>query len=69
MYGSHLEQKVIDAMIAPKDESRSLVLQWLDSEGLSEYAKMSPREDSIVVQASVTQIEKLLSADYGAFGE
>jgi tripeptidyl-peptidase I len=64
-----LSQEAIDAIIAPKDESRELVMQWLDGEGLGEYFTMSPRMDSVVVQASVSQIEKLLNAEYSAFGE
>ncbi len=56
-------------MIAPKDESSNLVLQWLDTEGLSSRATVSSRGDSIVVQTSVSQVEKLLKAEYHVFGE
>jgi hypothetical protein len=56
-------------MIAPKDESRELVMKWLNSKGLGENASLSPRTDSIIVQASVSQIEKLLDAEYAPFGE
>jgi hypothetical protein len=56
-------------MIAPKDESRELVMKWLNSKGLRENASLSPRTDSIIVQASVSQIEKLLDAEYAPFGE
>jgi tripeptidyl-peptidase-1 len=69
LYGAHLGQEVIDSMIAPKDESRDLVMQWLNGEGLGEYASMSPRTDSVIVQASISRIEKLLKAEYSAFGK
>jgi hypothetical protein len=69
LYGSHLSQEVIDSMIAPKDESRELLMQWLDGEGLVDHVSLSPRLDSVIVQASISQIEKLLSAEYRAFGE
>jgi tripeptidyl-peptidase-1 len=68
MYGAHLSQKAIDAIIAPKKESRDLVLQWLEKEGLSEHAMISSREDFIIVEASVAKIEKLLQAEYSTFG-
>jgi tripeptidyl-peptidase-1 len=55
-------------MIAPKDESHQLVMQWLESEGLKSLAIPAPRGDSIVVQASISQIEKLLNAEYSSYG-
>ncbi|KAE9364939.1 subtilisin-like protein [Stipitochalara longipes BDJ] len=67
LYGSHLSQEVINSMIAPKDESRDLVLQWLNNEGLGDYSSISPRADSIIIQASISQIEKLLDAEYSSF--
>jgi tripeptidyl-peptidase-1 len=56
-------------MIAPKDESRDLVLQWLKIEGITNYSSISTRGDSIIVKASISQIEKLLDAEYSSFGE
>jgi tripeptidyl-peptidase-1 len=55
-------------MIAPKDESRDLVLQWLEVKGLNGQAEMSPRSDTVIVKASIAQIEKLLDAEYSVFG-
>lgn len=55
-------------MIAPKDESSDLVMKWLESQGLSKRATLSPRSDSIIVEASIAQIEKLLQAEYVPFG-
>ncbi|KAI9743211.1 MAG: hypothetical protein M1818_003057 [Claussenomyces sp. TS43310] len=67
LYGSHLAQHVIDEMIAPKDQSRELVMEWLDREGLSNQATVSARSDAVIVQASVHQIEELLKAEYSGF--
>lgn len=69
LYGSHLSQHVIDAMIAPKDESKDLVMQWLESEGMSDEASLSPRLDSVLIQTTVDKIEKLLNAEYSAFSK
>jgi tripeptidyl-peptidase I len=69
LYGAHLSQEVIDSMIAPKIESRELVMQWLNREGLADHASLSPRLDSVIVQASISQIEALLNAEYNIFGE
>lgn len=55
-------------MVAPKDDSKDLVEQWLKSAGLSEQSSMSPRADAIIVEASIAQVEKLLNAEYEAFG-
>ena len=68
LYGSHLSQQVIDSMIAPREESSELVMEWLNSEGLSSHASLSRRLDSVIVEASVSQIEKLLNAEYSAYG-
>lgn len=67
LYGGHVAQHVIDSMIAPKDESRDLVMQWLESEGLSNHAELSPRSDSVIVTASIAQVEILLNAEYSQF--
>lgn len=55
-------------MIAPKDESSDLVMQWIESEGLADFATISPRLDTVVVEASISKIEKLLNAEYSPFG-
>ncbi|KAL3420026.1 Tripeptidyl-peptidase sed4 [Phlyctema vagabunda] len=67
LYGSHLTQQVIDDMIAPKDESKVLVLEWLGNEGFANSSYVSPRGDSVIVEAPISQIEKLLNAEYSAF--
>lgn len=69
LYGSHLSQTAINSIIAPKDESSDLVMDWLKSAGLGSHASLSARGDSVIVEASISQIEKLLNAEYSAFGE
>lgn len=56
-------------MVAPKDESSDLVMQWIESEGLGKYATISERQDSVVIEASISKIEKLLKAEYAPFGK
>jgi tripeptidyl-peptidase-1 len=56
-------------MIAPKDESSMLVMNWLADNGLSRHAALSARGDSVLVEASIAQVEKLLGAEYAAFGK
>jgi hypothetical protein len=56
-------------MIAPKGESRDLVLSWVEEAGLSRYASSYPSSDSVVLEASISQIEKLINAEYSSFGE
>jgi tripeptidyl-peptidase-1 len=67
LYGSHISQEVINDMISPKDQSKSLVLEWLNAEGLT--ASLSPRSDSVILEASISRIEKLLDTKYEVFGE
>ncbi|MCJ1312916.1 hypothetical protein MMC25_006592 [Agyrium rufum] len=69
LYGQHLSQQVIDAMIAPKDESKELVMQWLENANMAKHATISERGDSVIVEASVKQVEELLSAKYTAFDD
>jgi hypothetical protein len=64
-----VSQNVIDEMIAPREESYDLVMQWIEKEELSNQAIASPLSDSVIVEASVSQIEKLLKAEYSAFGK
>ena len=56
-------------MIAPKQESNDLVMQWLTSEISSPEAKVTVKGDYVTVQASVNTIEKLLNAEYSTFGK
>ena len=56
-------------MIAPKKETQDLVQQWLSEQGLGKDAHLSPRLDSLIVESSVAQIEKLLNTEYSPFGK
>ncbi|KAH8678016.1 peptidase S8/S53 domain-containing protein [Xylariales sp. PMI_506] len=67
LYGNHLSQDAIDSMIAPKDESKDAVLQWLGDNGLADAASVSPRGNFITVEATVSQVEKLLGTEYNAY--
>lgn len=69
MYGGHLSQKQIDGIIAPKDESAAVVMDWLETMGLRSYASLSKRGDSVIIEASVAQVERLLDAEYSAYCE
>lgn len=44
-------------------------MQWPESEHLSKHAVISPRSDSVIVEASINQIERLLKAEYTVFGK
>jgi tripeptidyl-peptidase-1 len=68
-YGNHLDQETILAMIAPKQESSDLVMQWLTNEISSPEAKVTVKGDYVTIQASVNTIEKLLKTEYSTFGK
>ena len=69
LYGKHLPQHEIDAMIAPKQQSKDLVTEWLEKEGLTDIAHFSPRADSVIIEGNVRQIERLLKTEYSSFGQ
>ncbi len=56
-------------MIAPDDESRDIVMRWIEEAGLSSYAYLSPGSDNVILEASISQIENLLNAEYSSFGK
>lgn len=56
-------------MIAPTDESKSLVLDWLSQQGLADKSVVSSRGNAVTVTASIEEIEKLLEADYETYSE
>jgi hypothetical protein len=55
-------------MIAPAVESTDLVMQWLESELSNIGTRVSQQGDYVTVEASVQEIERLLSAEYSVFG-
>lgn len=44
-------------------------MEWLSLQGLSKQASVSPRGSFIILDASVSQLEKLLDAEYSAFSK
>lgn len=55
-------------MIAPKQESTDLVMQWLKRDVSAPEAKITTKGDYVTIEASVRTIEKLLDAEYNVFG-
>jgi tripeptidyl-peptidase I len=56
-------------MIAPKQESSDLVMQWLGSGISNPEAEITTKGDYVTIQANVRTIEKLLNAEYSVFGK
>lgn len=54
-------------MTAPKEESVSLVKEWLEREVSS--AKVSVTGDYFTVEGTVNAIEKLLKTKYNTYGK
>jgi len=67
-YGKHLDHETILAMIAPKQESSDLVMQWLTNENMSPETKITTKGDYVTIEGDVKTIEKLLDAEYSVFG-
>lgn len=59
----------IDAIIAPKDESRQLVFEWLGNHSLANSAVLTPRGNIVVVNATVSQAEQLLGTKYNGYSK
>lgn len=62
-----MSQKAIDDIIVPRDESGDMVMAWLENAGLVGNASYSARRDSVIVETSIAQAEKLLDAEYSAY--
>lgn len=62
-----MSQEAIDDIIAPRDESGNMVMDWLESAGLGGNATYSARGDSVIVETNIAQAEKLLNAEYSAY--
>lgn len=67
-YGKHLDHETILAMIAPKQESSDLVMQWLKGETEKSDADITVKGDYVTIQASIKTVERLLDAEYSVFG-
>lgn len=62
-----MSQKAIDDIIAPRDESGTMVMDWLESAGLGGNATYSARGDSVIIETNIAQAEKLLDAEYSTY--
>lgn len=56
-------------MIAPKDESKSLVMDWLSQQGLADKASISSRGNTVIVKTTVAEAEALLEANYHTYSK
>ncbi|KAI4601554.1 hypothetical protein KJ359_011684 [Pestalotiopsis sp. 9143b] len=65
-YGQHMTRDEIDAIIAPKEESRQAVFEWLGNNSLPNAA-LNERGNIIIVNATVTQAEQLLNTKYNTY--
>jgi tripeptidyl-peptidase-1 len=68
MYGKHLSKTDADNFLAPKPESVQAVQGWLKGAGLGDHTELGGSGSSIVVYASVADVEKLLHTEYHPFG-
>ena len=60
-YGQHLSKEEVEALVAPHDESISLVDDWLLSHGLNkDNFVRSPAKDWVTVRVPVALAEKML---------
>ncbi|KAJ4300820.1 hypothetical protein N0V90_002908 [Kalmusia sp. IMI 367209] len=64
-YGNHLDYETILGMKSPKEESVSLVKEWLARE--IPDADITVKGDYVSVQAKVKSVEKLLKTEYNSF--
>ncbi|KAH8647333.1 peptidase S8/S53 domain-containing protein [Xylariales sp. PMI_506] len=67
LYGQFMTTEEIDAIIAPSDESRDLVFDWLKSEGLGEVSALNWRGNVIEVNTTIEKAESLLNAEYKSY--
>ncbi|OAA45512.1 tripeptidyl-peptidase 1 precursor [Metarhizium rileyi] len=67
LYGKHLSKEEADKFLAPKPESVQAVQGWLKAAGLGDHAELDSSGDSILVHASVSDVEKLLHTEYSPF--
>ncbi|KAI1130678.1 peptidase S8/S53 domain-containing protein [Nemania abortiva] len=66
-YGKHLTLEQIDAIVAPKPESKDLLFQWLGNHGLADDATFNSRGNVVKVNATISQAEALLRANYNSY--
>ncbi|KAF7516212.1 hypothetical protein G7054_g14244 [Neopestalotiopsis clavispora] len=66
-YGQHMTRDEIDAIIAPKEESRQLVMEWLGNNSLSDAASLNERGNIVIVETTVSKAEQLLNTKYNSY--
>ncbi|KAJ8129096.1 hypothetical protein O1611_g4537 [Lasiodiplodia mahajangana] len=66
-YGKHLTLEQIDAIVAPKPESKDLIFQWLGDHNLADGATLNSRGNVVKVNATINQAEALLRANYNSY--
>ncbi|KAI0107778.1 peptidase S8/S53 domain-containing protein [Nemania sp. FL0031] len=66
-YGQHLTVEQIDAIVGPSAESKDLVFQWLGNHSLADNAVLNSRGTVVKVQATISQVEALLGAQYSTY--
>ncbi|CAJ2505988.1 Uu.00g001180.m01.CDS01 [Anthostomella pinea] len=66
-YGKHLSLTQIDAIVAPKAESKDLVFQWLGNHSLADGATVNARGNVVLVNVTISQAEQLLAAEYNSY--
>ncbi|KAI0101793.1 peptidase S8/S53 domain-containing protein [Nemania sp. FL0031] len=66
-YGKHLTLEQIDAIVSPKPESKDLLFQWLGDHNLANGATLNSRGNVVKVNATISQAEALLRANYNSY--
>ena len=60
-----LEQ--IDAIVAPKSESKDLLLQWLSDHSLADGVTFNSRGNAVKVNTTISRAEALLRTNYNSY--
>ncbi|KAI0425842.1 peptidase S8/S53 domain-containing protein [Xylaria sp. FL1042] len=66
-YGKHLTLEQIDAIVAPRAESKDLLFEWLGNHSLADGATLNSRGNVVKVNATISQAEALLRANYNSY--
>ncbi|KAK5626152.1 hypothetical protein RRF57_001867 [Xylaria bambusicola] len=66
-YGKHLTLEQINAIVAPKSESKDLLFEWLGDHNLADGATLNSRGNVVKVNATISQAEALLRANYNSY--
>lgn len=68
-YDQHLSEDEVNELVKPKDESLSLVHDWLNDNGIqNSQLEYSPARDWIAVSLPMQNIESLLVTKYSVYG-